>query len=424
MKEITTRPPIHAVVRIPGSKSITHRALITASLANGKSRIEDFLACEDTLYTASALRNMGIEISMNGSHVSVFGTGGNFKTASEKKEIFLGNSGTSYRLLLSLAALGRGEYIFTCSSRMRQRPIGDLVKALRDLGVDASFIQKQGYPPVSIKGNGIRGGRITIPGNISSQYISSILLSGPYAEKEVEIEVTGNLVSRSYVGLTLDVMRRFGIHVDRSDYRSFRVGVEKRYRPCRFSIEGDVSSASYFWAAAAVTGGRVVTENIHPHTTRQGDIAFLDILEEMGCHVEKQQDRVIVQGRAVSGMEADMGAMPDMVPTLAAVALFAEGKTVIRNVSHLRYKESDRLSDTAHEWRSLGGKVEELEDGLVIHGGPRLTGTEVDPHNDHRLAMSLAIIGLKTGGVRIRDEHCVEKSFPSFWKLWDTLSNE
>lgn len=421
MKEIALRSRIHAVVRIPGSKSITHRALIAASLADGKSRIEDFLACEDTLYTANALRDMGIEILIDGGHVSVPGNGGHFKTDPEKKEIFLGNSGTSYRLLLSVAALGRRDYVLTCSPRMRERPVGDLVQALRELGVEASFVHKQGYPPVFIKGHGIRGGKVQIAGNISSQYISSVLLSGPCAEKGVEIEVEGNLVSRSYIDLTLDVMQTFGIHVDRDDYRSFRVGPESGYRPCRFSIEGDVSSASYFWGAAAVAGGNVITENIHPYNTRQGDIALLDILERMGCHVEKGHNRVIVEGGALSGVEADMGSMPDMVPTLAAVALFAEGKTVIRNVSHLRYKESDRLSDTAHEWRSLGARIEELEDGLVIHGGRSLTGAVVDPHNDHRLAMSLSIIGLKTGGVRIRDEGCVEKSFPSFWKLWDTL---
>jgi 3-phosphoshikimate 1-carboxyvinyltransferase len=421
MKEIKTRSHIRSVVRITGSKSITHRALIAAGLADGKSLIEDFLTCEDTLYTVNALRDMGIKISIDGSDISVFGTGGNFQTVSEKKELFLGNSGTSYRLLLSLAALGRREYIFMCTSRMCQRPVGDLVNALCDLGVEISFLQKQGYPPVSVKGNGIHGGKIKIPGNISSQYISSILLSSPYAEKEVEIEVTGKLVSRPYIDLTLDVMRTFGIHVDHEDYRYFRIGVGKKYRPCRLSIDGDVSAASYFWGAAAVTGGTVITENIHPYTTRQGDIALLDVLEEMGCHVKKEDDRVVVQGRTLSGIEADMGAMPDMVPTLAAISLFAEGKTIIRNVSHLRYKESDRLRDTAHEWRSLGGRVDELEDGLVIYGGQKLTGTEVDPHNDHRLAMSLAIIGLNTDGVRIRDERCVDKSFPSFWKLWDTL---
>ncbi|MBW1806124.1 MAG: 3-phosphoshikimate 1-carboxyvinyltransferase, partial [Deltaproteobacteria bacterium] len=346
MIEIKPRSDIDAKVRITGSKSVTHRALITASLAEGESLLEDFLCCEDTLYTVSGLKDMGAGISVEGDRVIVSGTGGDLIPPTERKEIFLGNSGTSYRLLLSIAALGQGEYLLTGSPRMLKRPIGDLARALNQLGVATSYVEKDGYPPVSIKAEGIRGGRVEIPGDISSQYLSSLLLSGPYARKDVEIEVIGSLVSRPYIDLTLDVMESFGIRVDRDGYRYFRVQAGKKYSPSRFSIDGDVSAASYFWGAAAVTGGRIITENIHPHTTRQGDIGLLDIMEEMGCQIRREADRVIVQGGDLSGVEVDMGAMPDMVPTLAAIALFAEGMTVIRNVSHLRHKESDRLGDT------------------------------------------------------------------------------
>lgn len=421
MIEIKPRSDIDAKVRITGSKSVTHRALITASLAEGESLLEDFLCCEDTLYTVSGLKDMGAGISVEGDRVIVSGTGGDLIPPTERKEIFLGNSGTSYRLLLSIAALGQGEYLLTGSPRMLKRPIGDLARALNQLGVATSYVEKDGYPPVSIKAEGIRGGRVEIPGDISSQYLSSLLLSGPYARKDVEIEVIGSLVSRPYIDLTLDVMESFGIRVDRDGYRCFRVQAGKKYSPSRFSIDGDVSAASYFWGAAAVTGGRIITENIHPHTTRQGDIGLLDIMEEMGCQIRREADRVIVQGGDLSGVEVDMGAMPDMVPTLAAIALFAEGMTVIRNVSHLRHKESDRLGDTALEWSKLGGRIEELEDGLVIHGKGELTGAEIDPHSDHRLAMSMAMVGLRVPGVRIMDENCVDKSFPTFWNLWDSL---
>ncbi|MFC1868601.1 3-phosphoshikimate 1-carboxyvinyltransferase, partial [Thermodesulfobacteriota bacterium] len=276
MKEIKPRSHINAVVSITGSKSVTHRALITAGLAEGKSRLEAFLNCEDTLYTVKGLRQMGVEITLEGETASVLGAGGNFAPATEKKEIYLGNSGTSYRLLLSFAAIGHGGFIFTGSSRMHERPIGDLVVALNNLGVQASCVDKEGYPPVFIKAKGIQGGKVKIPGSISSQYISSLLLAGPYARKEVEIEVTGGLVSQPYVDLTLDVMRAFGIKVEHTDYHYFRVPVGKRYQPCRFIVDGDVSAASYFWGAAAITGGTVATENIHPHTTRQGDIALLN----------------------------------------------------------------------------------------------------------------------------------------------------
>jgi len=314
-----------------------------------------------------------------------------------------------------------GEYIFTGSSRMHSRPVLDLVRALKALGVEAVCTEREGYPPVSIKADGIRGGRVKIPGNVSSQYISSLLLAGPYATKDVEIEVTGKIVSKPYLDLTIDVMSSFGIEVERDNHQYFRISAGKMYQPRKFSIDGDVSSASYFWGAAAVTGGTVITENIHPHDTRQGDIALLDILEEMGCHVQREPDRVIVQGVTLQGVDVDMGAMPDMVPTLAAIALFAAGNTTIRNVPHLRHKESDRIGDMALELRKVGGNIEELEDGIIIHGGEKLLGAEIDPHNDHRLAMSLAITGLRIPGIRIKDEDCVNKSFPTFWEIWETL---
>ncbi len=418
MKEIQTRPSIDATVRIPGSKSITHRALITASLAKGESVLEDFLACEDTLYTVEALRALGVEISIHGEHTRVQGTGGEFPCAAGRKEIFLGNSGTSYRLLLSTVALVPGEYILTGTPRMHARPIGDLVVALSKLGAEVRCIEKSDFPPVSVKSGGIRGGKVEVAGEKSSQYISSLLLAGPYAEKDVEIKVTGRLVSQPYVDVTLDVMKTFGIPVSRDGYRYFKVSSGQRYRPCKFRIDGDVSTASYFWAAAAVTGGKITTKNIHPHNTKQGDIALLDVMAEMGCRVEKGPEDVVVRGGALSGIEVDMGAMPDMVPTLAAMALFAKGRTTIRNVSHLRLKESNRLRAITTEWTRLGGRIEELPDGLIIHGGSPLSGKVVDSHDDHRIAMSLAVVGLRVPGIKIRGASCVNKSLPRFWDLW------
>jgi len=421
MKEIQPRSRINSFVRIPGSKSITHRALITAALADGESLLKDFLSSEDTLHTVHALRELGIGISIKGQDAFISGTGGNFPHAAGTKKIFLGNSGTSFRLLLSIAALARGGYILHGVPRMHERPVGDLVRALNRLGVETSCMEKNDFPPVFIKSKGIRGGKVAIPGDKSSQYVSSLLLAGPYMENGVEIEVIGRLVSRPYVDITLDVMNTFGISFNHDDYHYFRVPAKQRYYPCRFNIEGDVSAASYFWAAAAVTGGVITTENIHPNSTRQGDIALLDILEEMGCRIERKSDSVVVQGGLLSGIEVDMGAIPDMVPTLAAIALFSKGKTAIRNVSHLRHKESDRLHAVALEWGRLGGRVEELEDGIVIHGRKKLSGAVMDPHNDHRLAMSLAVVGLKIPGMTIQNETCVNKSFPRFWELWDRL---
>ena len=422
MIAIRPRASIQASVEIPGSKSITHRALVAASLAQGESRITNFLDCEDTRYTIQGLRDIGAPISVGQQEVVVTGTGGTFPPPSgERKEIFLGNSGTSYRFLLSIAALACGDFLLTGNPRMHQRPIQDLVHALRGLGVEASYEGQDLYPPVLIRAKGITGGKVVIPGNKSSQYISSLLLAGPCMERGIDIEVQGDMVSQPYLDLTLHAMEQFGISPVRQGYCSFKIPSGRNYRPCRFMVEGDASSGSYFWAAAAVTGGTVRTDNIFAHTALQGDIGFLDILEKMGCIVERKSDHVVVHGKDLLGIDVDMAKMPDMVPTLAAVALFARGKTSIRNVPHLRYKESDRLEAVATEWQQLGARVEELPDGLIIHGGSPLTGAILDPRDDHRIAMALAVVGLRVPDLRIRNGDCVNKSFPRFWDMWKTL---
>ena len=421
MKEISRLSKLRAIVRIPGSKSITHRAVIAATLADGKSMLKDFLECEDTLYTINALREIGVKITIKGGELIVEGRGGKFGPGSLRKELYLGNSGTSFRLLLSVVALCRGEFFMTGIERMLSRPVGSLVSALNQLGVDVSCVKGNGCPPVLIKAKGIPGGRIFVEGDQSSQYLSSLLLSGPYADTDIEIEVKGQLVSRPYVDITINVMKQFGIRVERDNYDSFKISSGQKYRAGEFAIQGDASSASYFWAAAAVTGEQVTTENIYPHATRQGDIRFLEVLGEMGCSIEKGSDRVAVRGRNLSGIEVDMSDLPDMVPTLAAVALFAREKTIIRNVLHLRHKESDRLQALATEWSRIGGQIEELPDGLIIHGGAPLSGTDVYPHDDHRLAMSLAVVGLRVPNLEVRGQHCVNKSFPAFWGLWNSM---
>ena len=422
MITIQPRASIDASVTVPGSKSITHRAFVAASLARGRSLIKNSLDCEDTRYTLQGLRDLGVPISVGADGVGVSGTGGVFPPpGGGLKEIFLGNSGTSYRFLVSIAALARGEYVLTGNPRMHRRPIGDLVRALRDLGVGVSYDGEPLYPPVRIRARGIPGGRVIIPGDKSSQYVSSLLLAGPCMEHGLDVEVQGEMVSHPYLDLTLDVMAAFGISPIREGYRSFRIPGDQHYRACRLTIEGDASSASYFWAAAAVTGGTVKTRNIFARDTRQGDMGFLDILEKMGCRVEKGQDHVVVCGGPLSGIDADMSTMPDMVPTLAAVALFAQGRTVIRNVPHLRYKESDRLEAIATQWHQLGASLEELPDGLIIHGNLPLSGAILDPHDDHRIAMALAVIGLRVPHLQIKNGDCVNKSFPNFWELWKRL---
>ncbi len=421
MREMQTHTDLRACIKIPGSKSITHRALIAAALAEGESLLMNPLACEDTHYTRNVLEELGVKISAAGEHLKVTGNGGRFKESDRQKTFHLGNSGTSLRLLLSVIGMAPGQALVTGSERMLERPIGPLVTALNQLGARASFMGREGYPPLWVKGGGIRGGKVPIRGDQSSQFISSVLLTAPCFPMDTEIVITGELVSRPYIDLTLQVMEQFGIVVKRDGVAGFRIPGEQTYRPVPFVIQGDASSASYFWAAAAVCCGEVITENIQANRTRQGDLGFLDLLQEMGCEVIREKDRVIVRGGELKGIDTDMSAMPDMVPTLAAVALFADGKTVIRNVSHLRHKESDRLQAVRMECNRLGGKVEERPDGLMIHGGKKLRGAVVHPHNDHRIAMSMAVAGLRVPGVVIADSGCVAKSFPTFWELWEKL---
>ncbi|RLB26362.1 MAG: 3-phosphoshikimate 1-carboxyvinyltransferase [Deltaproteobacteria bacterium] len=408
-------------IKIPGSKSISHRAAIAAALAEGKSRLKGFLRCEDTFYTVQALTQLGAEFSFREDTLEVNGCGTNLNGLSSRRELYLGNSGTSLRLLVGVSALVCGDIVLTGSPRMQQRPIGDLVTALRKLGVQIDYLGMEGCPPVVVRTKGIKGGRIRVDASKSSQFISSLLLSAPLAERDVELEVIGTPVSRPYIDITLDVMRRFGVSVEHDGYRYFKIPPGQKYRSQDLIVEGDVSSASYFWAAAAVTKTQIITENIYPHITRQGDIRFLNILREMGCETEIYKDRVMVRGGDLTSINADMASMPDMVPTLAAVSLFAKGKTIIRNVSHLRHKESDRLNAIAQGWGRLGARIEQREDGLVIHGGYPLKPAEVDSHNDHRIAMGLAVISLKLRGLHIKDRSCVSKSFPGFWHLWERI---
>ncbi len=414
------------VVNIPGSKSITHRAIICASLSNGKSIIKNFLRCEDTDYTIRALKSFGIDIYLTDSDILIESPGSlglRHKHTHTKKRIYLGNSGTSFRLLLSVFAIAKGNFELTGTSRMCERPIGELVTALLKIGAKVSFLRENGFPPLYIEGRSIRGGKITISGRYSSQFVSSLLLISPCTEKGLELYVEGDVVSKPYIDITLDVMKRFGISFERKEYHFFKIRGKQTYKPVHFLVEGDVSSASYFWAAAAITKKRIITQNIFPFDTFQGDIKFLDILKEMGCVIEKRSQGVLVEGKSLRGIEVDMSSMPDMVPTLAAIAPFAEGTTIIRNVRHLRYKESDRLHVIATEWQKIGVKVKEIEDGLIIQGDKRnLKGTTLSSHNDHRIAMSLAVMGLRIPGIEIRDKTSVNKSFPLFWKLWaDTV---
>ena len=416
MKQIKTIDNLDTSVKIPGSKSVTHRYLIMAALAEGRSWLRNGLWCDDTRYTATALERFGAQIRHSPEAIEVIGTGGVLNCPSEP--IYLENAGTSMRLLTAVACLGRGSSVLVGNERMHTRPIEELLVALQPLGGVVESLQERGYPPVRIHGSGLKGGSTKVNASRSSQFVSAILLAAPYASQPVEVAVHG-LVSKPYVDVTLEGMSVFGAKARWLDEENLRVEAPGRYLAGSYDVEGDCSSASYFWAAAAITGGKVLTQNIL-NKSSQGDLAFLDILCQMGCLAEWHDHGVTLYGGQLRSIEVDMKDMPDMVPTLAVTAAFAQGKTVITNVGHLRIKESDRLRAIAEGLEKMNVQVEEKADCLTIRGGnPR--GALIDPHNDHRIAMSFAVAGLMAKGVRIVDEMCVNKSFPQFWETFEQL---
>jgi 3-phosphoshikimate 1-carboxyvinyltransferase len=417
LKRINPLARVQATLTLPGSKSYTHRALMAAALAPGESVLTNALKAEDTELTARALAQLGAGIDWQGTTVRVTGQAGRWRPVAEP--IYLGNSGTSMRFLTALVALGQGEYLLTGTARLCRRPLGELLTALGEIGVRTGCEKDDGCPPVRVTG-GLTGGKATLSGGTSSQYLSALLFIGPLAPQGLEIQVTGELVSRPYVDLTLEVLGDFGISYYREGYRFFRLPGGQVYLPQEYEIEADASSASYFWAAAALTGGRVTITNLSLESS-QGDAAFPKVLERLGCTIESTPAGLTVQGGPLRGIEVNMAAMPDLVPTLAVLAAFAQGDTVITGVAHLRHKESDRLAAVAAELTKLGIEARETEDGLVIRGGaPR--GAVIHTYDDHRIAMSFAVAGLKARGMSIADPDCVAKSFPDFWEFLARLS--
>lgn len=411
--EIHPVGPLDAAIRPPGSKSITNRALICAALARGASSLRGALDSEDTRVMTESLRALGIDVSVDVSaqSIDVVGCGGQLPVDSA--DLFVANSGTTIRFLTALATLGQGVYRLDGIPRMRERPIADLIDALNQLGGHVRSDHDNACPPVTVSAAGLRGGPAGIRGDISSQFLSGLLMAVPYAQNDVELRVDGTLVSQPYVRMTLSVMSSFGIEVDAGDLSGFRIAAPRCYQGCRYEIEPDASAASYFWGAAAITGGRVKVQGLTPKAL-QGDVAFCDCLARMGCDVSSADDGIVVTGQALHGIDVDMNAISDTVQTLAAVAVFAEGTTTIRGVGHIRHKETDRIGDLARELRKLGAIVDELPDGLRITPAA-LHGAEIETYNDHRMAMSLALVGLRVPGVVIRDPGCTVKTYPRFF---------
>ncbi|NOH01841.1 MAG: 3-phosphoshikimate 1-carboxyvinyltransferase [Chloroflexi bacterium] len=460
MRIIPIPHPLNAAVRVPGSKSLTNRALLIAALANGRTRLVNALFSDDSRYFAQALQTLGFDVQLDeaASEMTVTGLGG--KIPAKKAELFIGNAGTAARFLSAFLTLGSGEYILDGDARMRERPIGDLVESLSHLGCNIrpvkqeddrpltadhrppSMVHGQISLPLKIIASGLPGGKTKIAGGISSQFLSALLMVAPYARTPIEIELITDLNSKPYVDMTLAVMRDFGVEVKRNGYQSFTIPITNYELPIlQFSnppilpsqspisnlqsfypIEPDASAASYFFAAPAICGGMVKVENIS-RNSKQGDIAFLDVLQKMGCMVTESDDSIMVhRPSSIVGLDINMRDIPDTAQTLAVIAPFAASPTRIRGIASARLKETDRIHATCTELGRLGVRVEEHEDGMTIHPVETMRPAVIQTYNDHRMAMAFSLIGLRFDGVTIENPSCVSKTFPNFFDVLSQLA--
>lgn len=412
--------PVSGSVNLPGSKSYTNRALPIAALASEETTIHGALDSDDTRYMVAALQSLGIEVEADWESALIRVQGSDGRIPAVTADIYLGNSGTSVRFLTALVALGAGSYRLDGNEAMRTRPIGPLISGLRSMGIVVTEEGEPGCPPLVVQSDGELGGTVTMPGDLSSQYFSALAMVSPYASHPIEIVVDGELVSKPYIDMTADAMAAFGVTLHHDNYARIWTEPGQRYAGTSYPVEPDASAASYFFALAAVTGGRIKVERL-PTTSRQGDLAFVDVLERMGCAVYRENDGITVQGPdQLRGVDVDMNAISDTVMSLATIAPFADGPTTIRNIGHIRLKETDRIEATANELSRLGIRVETTSDSMTIYPGKMIPAT-VKTYDDHRIAMSFAIAGVKCGVISIADPMCVRKTVPGFWDLLDGL---
>jgi len=418
VEQLTLDPiaKVNGEVFLPGSKSLSNRALLIAALANGVTTITNLLVSDDIKHMLNALSQLGIEYSLSdcGTQCVVVGNNGFFKT-SEPLEISLGNAGTAMRPLCAALAASEGEFILTGEPRMKERPIGHLVDALNQLNANIEYLENQDYPPVKITGKTLTGNCVRIDGSISSQFLTAILMIAPLLTTDTTIEIEGELVSKPYIDITLDIMSRFGVNVTNNEYQSFTVSGNQCYQSVeKYMVEGDASSASYFLAAGAIKGGEVTVHGVGKLSV-QGDKYFADVLEKMGAEVIWHDESITVIGKALTAVDMDMNHIPDAAMTIATTALFAKGTTTIRNIYNWRVKETDRLSAMATELRKVGADVVEGEDYISITPPEKLKHAEIDTYDDHRIAMCFSLVALSDTPVTINDPKCTSKTFPDYF---------
>jgi len=418
-----TLSPIQKIsgsVVLPGSKSLSNRILLLSMLAEGKTEIQNLLDSDDVRRMVEALETLGIQLEENRAEnfITVSGTSGIIPV--KEATLMLGNAGTAIRPLTAAMTLGHGRFVLDGVQRMRERPIIDLVNGLSQLGANLRCINGTDCPPVEVIADGLPGGITRLSGAISSQYLTAILLAAPYADKEVQIEITDKLVSVPYVEMTLRLMRSFGVSVNHENFRLFHIPRQTYRSPGNIFVEGDASSASYFLAGAAITKGTVTVKGCGTDSL-QGDARFAEVLEKMGAKVEWEPQQVKLTGNSLNGIDVDMNQMPDAAMTLAVAALFASGPTAIRNIYNWRVKETERLQAVSTELRKLGAEVEEGYDYLVIQPPEQIRKAEIDTYDDHRIAMAFSLAACGESPITINNPGCVSKTFPDYFEVLDGL---
>ncbi len=413
----------HGEITLPGSKSLSNRILLLAALAEGETRISNLLNSDDVRYMLQALTALGVKLTLSDDKTGcvVQGKGGHF-SYDGALTLFLGNAGTAMRPLCAALAASDGEFTLNGEPRMYERPIGDLVDCLRATGADITYLGAESFPPLLVRGTRLHGGRVSIRGNISSQFLTAMLMTAPLCDDDLEIVVDGELVSKPYIRITLDVMQRFGVAVENHDYQRFVVRAGQHYQaPGDIMVEGDASSASYFLAAAAIAGGTVRVHGTGSSSV-QGDARFADVLEQMGAKVAWGDTWIEVSRGQLNGIDVDLNHIPDAAMTIATTALFAEGPTAIRNIYNWRVKETDRLSAMATELRKVGATVEEGEDYIVITPPAKILPAEIDTYDDHRMAMCFSLAAFGDSAITINDPGCTAKTFPGYFDLFNSLT--
>ena len=424
MEQLLLQPikKVEGTVNVPGSKSLSNRALLLAALANGQTHLTNLLDSDDIRHMLKALTQLGVEyrLSEDKTQCWVNGLGQAFNSEIGLK-LFLGNAGTAMRPLCAALAASSGEFILTGEPRMEERPIGALVDSLRQAGAEVEYLKNQDYPPLKISGKSLSGGKIDVDGSVSSQFLTALLMAAPLFEQDSEIVIQGELVSKPYIDITLQTMAQFGVAVTNQNYQRFVVKGQQQYNsPGQFLVEGDASSASYFLAAGAIKGGTVKVTGVGKKSI-QGDIRFADVLERMGAKITWGDDYIQVQGAALKAVDMDMNHIPDAAMTIATTALFAEGTTSIRNIYNWRVKETDRLAAMACELRKVGAEVIEGNDFISITPPGKLIKAEIDTYDDHRIAMCFSLIALSDTAVIINDPGCTAKTFPDYFTQLATI---